>query len=366
MSRYYDYDYDRNCIIGFGSDEDGLNNTSSNQTYIISDISPTSSQSGDSIPNIYDHHQSPISKYSTSPSTNCSILKEEEFKQITNTEYDNNDHDHNDNDEIDDDDETYILSADLKDIKDMKLIPLKLEVPFLLVGDMLKQQEIINKILFEGTTLQETVLHETEIHPKNNEISLGFGDSLDVMNIDCNLWIQSHLNCIDATNANGNIVQCQQIQRFNDYNGSYYNCFGTKIVKTNQCHIWRLQLLGNSPCIIGIIEGQTELQRSGAYFGCETKKISSYSFNTITAKTYQSCDKSLQPIYQQMLKSGRLDKPMVIDMKLDLYNGTMTIANKTCGCQHYGKEIPLFQNIDTNKSYKLAIALLGPETINLF
>lgn len=210
-----------------------------------------------------------------------------------------------------------------------------MDVPFLLVSDMLKQQE----------------------QQKKPAINLSFGDSMDKTNTDCNLWVQ----------RNQIIIDCQSLQRFDDYNGSYYNSFGSTIVSKNCCHIWRFQLLGSSPAIIGIIESTAKQQVNGAYFGCNKKEdVTAYSFNTITAQCYDTMNKGQQPIYQDMLQSGKLDEPMIIDMKLDLYNGTMTIANKTNGSQHYGKEIPLFANIDTNKSYKLGIALLGPETINLF
>lgn len=397
MSRYYDYDYDRNCIIGFGSDEDGLMNTlsksqSSKSLTNISEathrLSPASSQSGDSI---YD--QSPIQSRSQSPSASkCSLHKTSSSNSISSIAHEHQyyfgmtmeDVMEDDKDDIIEYDpcydEMYILEADLKDIKQHKLKPLLTEVPFLLVSDMLKQEEI----------LLEKVLHQSQIHKRQqvdnaniqksilanvggtnlSPISLGFGDNIDALNTDRNLWIQKGLNCIDGTIQNQplqpQIVQCEQMKRFDDYNGAFYNLFGTKIITKNQCHVWRLQLLGNAPCIIGIIESDTKLQTRGGYFGCDTGKTSSYSFNTITAKTYSSSDKSLQPIYQQMLQSGRLDKPMIIDIKLDLYHGTMTIANKTYGSPHYGKEIPLFKDIDINKSYKLAIAMLGPETINLF
>ena len=373
MSRYYDYDYDRNCIIGFGSDQDGLSNTLTKSQSLtnLSDatqLSPTSSTSGDSIYNISPYHmninnqspsqsrsQTPIAtkshSYTSSPSpstsTSTAIAHEHQyyFGMTMDTECQSTsgllEDDIIEYDPCDD--EMYILEADTKDIKQQRLIPLKTEVPFLLVADMLKQEEI----------LLEKVLHQSQIHKRQVEnnaniqksilanvggtnpspISLGFGDKINALNTDRNLWIQRGLNCIDGTiqhqqQQQPQIVQCEQIKRFDDYNGAFYNLFGTKIVTKNQCHVWRLQLLGNAPCIIGIIESSSKLQTRGGYFGCDTGKMLSYSFNTITAKTYSSISKSLQPIYQQMLQSGRLDKPMIIDMKLDLIHHKICLILK--------------------------------------
>eukprot|EP01083_Nonionella_stella_P074442 201937_1 len=296
MSRYYDYDYDRNCIIGFGPDDMKHDDCTHND-----DISPTSSQSGDSIPNI------------SSPSPSAYSFKDEETSDA-------------------DDDVLYILPADPKSIQSLNLKPMNVDVPFLLVSDLIKQ-----------CTFQP--------------ITPSFSDSINPKTTDKNIQLNHH-----SMN-----VPFESIQRVDDFNGSYYNAFGTTILRPNTCHIWRFQLLGNAPSIIGIIESKDHEDADalhGAYFGCMSSR-NAYSFNTITARCYSSVSKQ-QPVYQQMLQNGVLDNPMIIDVELDLYRGIMTITNKTEGSAHDGKQILLFSNIDTNKSYTLALALLGPETINLF
>lgn len=338
MSRYYDYDYDRNCIIGFGPDseldEDGMNTSgklSKCSSYrSLQLLSPSSSQSIESTPIFSNTHSS-----NSSSSHSHSIHNE--YLQCTLHEH---------ADQVEEDELVFILPADSEAIKQRKLKPCIVDEPFQLIGDMLKQ-EAVRKA--KGK--------------KTKQAACAFGDSFDLQTTDCNLWIQHGVSVIDAMTNNSAI--CQQMKRFDDFNGSFYNSFGVGRVETQQCHVWRFQVLGNAATIIGIVESEAPHKTCGAYFGCETN-YASYSYNTITAETYSSTQKSAQPKYQQMLKCPKLDKPMLVDMKLDLVAGTMSIANKTPHCQHFGKEIILFDKIDTSKTYKLALAFLGPESINLF
>lgn len=288
MSRYYDYDYDRGCIICFGSDLDAAQPQHEN-------TSPSSSQSADSPPPFSDAHD-------------------------------------------EDADAVLILEAHPKDIEAKKLKPfLYDDVPFLLVGDLLKRQEQ------EKEAKQQK---ETARRRKQSPC----GDSLSILHTDKNLLIQRG--------------DYETLQRFDDYNGRFYNTFGSTALH-QQRHTWRLQIMGNAPAIIGIVESTAEPETTGAYFGCDTT-LKAYSFNTITAEAFSSTDGN-QPVYQSLLKCGRLDEPMIIDVALDLVHGTLSIINQTASSAHYGKELVLFDgSIDVDREYKLGMALLGPEVVNLF
>jgi len=283
MSRYYDFDYDNCCIIGFGSDIE-----LKEECY---DIASSSILSGDSVGN------SSLSQYSISD------------KQI-------------------EDDIIYILEADKDSVSSKKLKPLIVDDPFILVGDILKLQQIKQQVV---------------------QISSG-----DVMN----------LRCIDhrLTYKHNLREKAQQIARSQSFNGAYYNCFGSKIVSSQECHIWRLQVLGNVASIIGVIEESANFNKNGAFFGNDVN-VKSYSFNTVSFEGYSH---EKQPKYEQMLKGKKYEQPLLIDLKLNMLNGVMSITNVTVNDRYFGKEVVLFANIDTTKSYKLAFGLLGQEIINLF
>jgi len=301
MSRYYDYDYDRGCIIGFGPDQPDLDEHQQNHK----DVSPISSQSSDSPP--------PPCFYGE----------------------DDNDDEH----AFEDPTAFYILEAHPKDIEAKKLKPFEYDVPFLLVGDLLKRQEQEEKT-------KELKERTHQLHTAK--------DSLSIVHTDKNLLIQRG--------------DYETLQRFDDYNGRFYNTFGSTVVHRThtQLHTWRLQIMGNAPAIIGIVESTAEPETTGAYFGCDSA-LCAYSFNTITAEAFSSTD-GKQPVYQSLLKCGRLDEPMIIDVVLDLARGSLSILNQTTSSRHFGKELVLFDDgaIDTDREYKLGIALLGPEVVNLF
>jgi len=297
MSRYYDYDYDRGCIIGFGPDRPDLDEDASHHRH-----SPNSSQSSDSPPPCFGPH---------------------------------------DEDTFEDPTAFYILEAHPKDIEAKKLKPFEYDdVPFLLVGDLLKRQE------------QEKA-QKQKAHTERKHQSQSHTDSLSIVHTDKNLLIQRGAY--------------ETLQRFDDYNGRFYNTFGSTLLHRRHTarHTWRLQIMGNAPAIIGIVESTAEPETTGAYFGCDTARCA-YSFNTITAEAFSSSD-GQQPVYQSLLKCGRLDEPMIIDVVLDLGRGSLSIVNQTTRSQHFGKELVLFDGaIDVDREYKLGIALLGPEVVNLF
>jgi len=301
MSRYYDYDYDRGCIIGFGPDQTDLDQHTSKHS---DDASPISSQSSVSPPPPY----------------------------------------------FDEDDEPenptafYILEAHPKDIENLKLKPfqqLSDDVPFLLVGDLLRRDE----------EQEKNAAARLSVEPIPPTIVEG-GDTLSLLHTDSNLLIQRG--------------DYETLQRFDDYNGRFYNTFGTTQFRRQltTAQTWRMQIMGNAPAIIGIVESTAEPETTGAYFGCDTE-LKAYSFNTITAEAFSS--EQNQPVYQSLLKCGRLDEPMIIDVVLDLERGSLSIINQTTSSQHFGKELVLFDGtIDVDREYKLGIALLGPEVVNLF
>eukprot|EP01083_Nonionella_stella_P223945 797565_1 len=204
MSRYYEYDYDRNCIIGFGSD---MTHTDEeyHYNYNYNNTSVTASESGDSVPNSYS--QSTISPY-TSPSSSYSDLKQIKEYQCDPV--------------ADACAELFILEADTKTIDKNKLIPLDIYEPFLLVSDMIKLKK--NKV--------------------KNKKQLTFSDICDDKNTDANIIINK-----ETPNKKLNY---ESYQRLDDFNGNYYNLFG-KYKVSNGIHIWKFQILGNSPAILGII-----------------------------------------------------------------------------------------------------------------
>eukprot|EP00485_Elphidium_margaritaceum_P007215 CAMPEP_0202701948 /NCGR_PEP_ID=MMETSP1385-20130828/14992_1 /ASSEMBLY_ACC=CAM_ASM_000861 /TAXON_ID=933848 /ORGANISM="Elphidium margaritaceum" /LENGTH=364 /DNA_ID=CAMNT_0049359479 /DNA_START=80 /DNA_END=1171 /DNA_ORIENTATION=+ len=364
MSRYYDYDYDRGCIIGFGSDhDDNSGKMSTSTSYNSLSSSAYDSLTSTSTSNVHIHVPRTAVDVNTSITaalcnTNVST------SAIANTNANTN------VDSVlmhDNDDIVCIQQAQPDDFKQYKLKPCIVEVPFLLNADRLKYAE------WKQTQATTTAPAQKQ---QKKAMHIEYGDSVDKAHIHRRLVTDEQQIKLPATNesvsGSGSAsatslssfkispeISSEKIARSHDYNGAYFNLFGSARIAPSQCHVWRLQMLGHSPCIVGVIDSDAPLLKNGAYFGGDTHYIA-YSFNSVTAETYCSAYKQQQPNYQRMLQSGRLDKPMIVDLKLDMVHGRMSIANQTPNCQHCGKEILLFDGIDVSKTYKLGISLLGP------